>query len=344
MGSEKEGMEPMSQSNKKSVTSKDVANLAGVSQATVSRVFSRRDYVRDDTVEKVMAAAKELGYKPVTASKGLGGRETNLIAVVSLNFVNPFYQTLLIRLSEMVSAMGKQLLFVESPYEQDLDDILYRVLQYNVDAVIVLSAALSVRMSDKFSRVKVPLVLFNCQYDSRYFFSVCSDNVDAGSMVADYLVAKGYDSFGFISGKPSRQTSVFRHKGFADTLARHGFHKIAVASGDYSYSSGAKALMQIFRQGKLPRAIFCANDLMAFGAMDVARHKLGLQVPQDIAFVGFDSLEQAQWSSYQLTSVSQPVNEMVEYTQNYLHRKFTGQETSGGYVLLKTKMIERTSA
>ena len=102
--------------------------------------------------------------------------------------------------------------------------------------------------------------------------------------------------------------------------------------------------MQIFRQGKLPRAIFCANDLMAFGAMDVARHKLGLQVPQDIAFVGFDSLEQAQWSSYQLTSVSQPVNEMVEYTQNYLHRKFTGQETSGGYVLLKTKMIERTSA
>ena len=202
MGSEKEGMEPMSQSNK-SRSPPRMSPIWRESPKQRYRVFSRRDYVRDDTVEKVMAAAKELGYKPVTASKGLGGRETNLIAVVSLNFVNPFYQTLLIRLSEMVSAMGKQLLFVESPYEQDLDDILYRVLQYNVDAVIVLSAALSVRMSDKFSRVKVPLVLFNCQYDSRYFFSVCSDNVDAGSMVADYLVAKGYDSFGFISGKPS---------------------------------------------------------------------------------------------------------------------------------------------
>jgi len=334
----------MSQCVKNSITSKDVARLAGVSQATVSRVFSRRGYVREGTVQKVLEAARELGYQPPAASKELGHQNTNLIAVVSLNFSNPFYQTLLVRLSEMVSSMGKQLLFVESPYEQDLDDILYKVLQYNVDAVIVLSAALSPRMSDKFLRVKIPLVLFNCQYDSRYFFSVCSDNVDAGSMVADYLVAKGYDSFGFISGKPSRQTSVFRHKGFADTLARHGFDKIAFASGDYSYNSGAKALMQMYRQGKLPRAIFCANDLMAFGAMDAARYKLGLRIPQDIAFVGFDSLEQAQWSSYQLTSVAQPVNEMVAYTQNYLQRKFAGQETSGGYVLLKTKMIERSSA
>lgn len=334
----------MNPDEKKSITSKDVAKLAGVSQATVSRVFSRRDYVREETVEKVMEAARELGYTPNAMARGLGGHETNLIAVVSLNFVNPFYQTLMIRISEMVSAMGKQMLFIESPFEQDLDDILYRVLQYRVDAVIVLSAALSPRMSDRFSRVKIPLVIFNSQYDSRYFFSVCSDNIDAGAMVADYLVGKGYDSFGFIAGKATRQTSVYRHKGFAEGLARHGFGKPVTTAGDYSYSSGAKALIQMFQQGKLPRAIFCANDLMAFGAMDVARHKLGLRVPQDIAFVGFDNLEQSQWHSYQLTSVSQPVNEMVEYTQNYLHKKFTSQETSHGYVLLKTKLVERASS
>lgn len=334
----------MNQDSGKAVTSKDVAKRAGVSQATVSRVFSRRDYVREDTVEKVMSAAKELGYTPTPTAKGAAGRQSNLVAMVSLNFVNPFYQTLMIRMSEMVSAMGKQMLFVESPYEQDLDDILYRVLQYNVDAVIILSAALSAQMSDRFSRVKIPLVLFNCQYDSRYFYSVCSDNIDAGAMVADYLVAKGYDSFGFIAGKPTRQTSVHRHKGFADSLARHGVTDLFTVSGDYSYRSGAKALLQMFQQGnRLPRAVFCANDLMAFGAMDIARHKLGLSIPQDIAFVGFDNLEQSQWHSYQLTSVSQPVNEMVEYTRNYLHRKFTGQESSGGYVLLKTKMVERAT-
>ncbi len=327
------------------VTSKDVARAAGVSQATVSRVFSRRDYVRGETAQRVLDAARELGYAPGAATRGPGGMESNLVAVVSLNFINPFYQTLLIRISEMVSSMGKQMLFIESPFERDLDDILYRVLQYRVDAVIVLSAALSARMSDRFSRVKIPLVIFNSQYDSRYFFSVCTDNIDAGAMVADYLVGRGYDSFGFIAGKATRQTSVYRHKGFADALEKHGHAHIATAEGDYSYASGAKALLALRQQrGKLPRAIFCANDLMALGAMDTARHKLALRVPQDIAFVGFDNLEQSQWRSYQLTSVSQPVNEMVEYTKNYLSKKFAGHETSGGYVLLKTKLCERGSS
>lgn len=328
----------------KTATSKDVARLAGVSQATVSRVFSRRDYVKDETVAKVMDAAKDLGYTPNAIARGLNNQQTNLIAVVSVNFSNPFYQTLIIRMAEMINAMGKQMLFIQSPFEQELDDILYRVLQYQVDGVVILSAALSGSTSDRFSRVKIPLVVFNKHVDNRYFYSVCANNVEAGAMVAKYLLEKGYDSFGFIAGS-NRQTSEHRYRGFAAELAKHGVSnsKISLVSGDYSYRSGARALQQMCQKGAPPRAVFCANDLMAFGAMDMARQKLGLQVPKDIAFVGFDNLEQGQWQSYQLTSVAQPVKEMLEHTQGYFSRQFGQLDGSGGNVLLSTRIVERAT-
>jgi DNA-binding LacI/PurR family transcriptional regulator len=82
---------------------------------------------------------------------------------------------------------------------------------------------------------------------------------------------------------------------------------------------------------------------MALGAMDAARGKLGLRIPHDIAFVGFDNLEQSNWESYKLTSVQQPIDEMVHYTENYLRQKILNSEISGGYILMKCKLIERSS-
>ncbi|MBC8584910.1 LacI family DNA-binding transcriptional regulator [Youxingia wuxianensis] len=333
--------------NKKiSVTSKDVANYAKVSQATVSRVFSRQSYVKEETVKRVMDAARALGYTPNLIARSLNSRQTDLIAVVTVHFDNPFYQTLITKLSEMISALGKQMLFIQSPFESDLDEILDRVLQYQVDGVVVLSAAISSQMVDKFIQIKSPLVIFNKQFDSRYFFSVCSDNVDSGAMVAEFFVEQGYESFGYISGDMLKQTSGNRYKGYTQQLAKRGYHKCSVVNGDYSYQSGYEAILKMKKQegGILPQAVFCANDLMAFGAMDAVRHELGLRIPQDVAFVGFDDLEQSSWEGYQLTSVAQPVDEMVEYTKNYLYKKLNSIETSGGYVLLKCNMVKRNSA
>ena len=115
-------------------------------------------------------------------------------------------------------------------------------------------------------------------------------------------------------------------------------------NGDYTYESGYDALLRMKKKGDLPRAIFCANDLMAFGAMDAARQVLHLRIPEDIAFVGFDNVMMSEWNSYQLTSVAQPMEEMIEYTQAYLKKRFEDKPASGGYVLLKCAIVERSSS
>ncbi len=337
-------MQSKDRSKRALITSNDVARRANVSQATVSRVFSNTAQVKPETISQVLKAAEELGYRPNAIARSLTSNKTDMIAVVSVNFDNPFYQTLLIKMAHMVASMGKKMMFIQSPFEQALDDILYQVMEYQVDGIIVLSAALSSKMASEFARVRTPLVVFNKHFDGRNYFSVCSDNIDAGQLVAEHMVQKGYQSFGFISGDLLKQTSEFRFRGYTQCLEQHGFKDCIVAAGDYSYRSGHEALLSMRQKGDLPEAVFCVNDLMALGAMDAARRELGLRVPEDIAFVGFDDLEQSRWGSYQLTSVQQPIDEMIEYTKNYLSKKFENADTSGGYMLLKCKLIPRTSS
>jgi len=325
------------------ITSGDVARAANVSQATVSRVFNNSDKVRAETVEQVKRAARDLGYTPNAIARSLTSKQTDMIAVVSVRFDNPFYQTLLIKISDMIAEMGKKVIFIQTQFDQSLDDILYKVMEYQVDGIVVFSAALSAKLLDKFTRIQIPLVIFNKYFDSRNFFSVSSDNLDAGRLVADHLAERGYESFGFISGKQLSQISDFRYKGYTERLGELGFAKCQVVAGDYSYRSGYEGLLEMKRKGALPRAVFCVNDLMALGAMDAARQVLGMKVPEDIAFVGFDNLEQSAWNSYQLTSVKQPIDEMVSHTFHYLKNKINKMETSGGYILLKCKLEERNS-
>ena len=325
------------------ITSGDVARAANVSQATVSRVFNNSDKVRAETVEQVKRAARDLGYTPNAIARSLTSKQTDMIAVVSVRFDNPFYQTMLIKISDMIAEMGKKVIFIQTQFDQSLEDILYKVMEYQVDGIVVFSAALSAKLLDKFTRVRIPLVIFNKYFDSRNFFSVSSDNLDAGRLVADHLVERGYESFGFISGRQLSQISDFRYKGYTERLGELGYSKCQVVPGDYSYRSGYEGLLEMKKKGALPRAVFCVNDLMALGAMDAARQVLGMRVPEDIAFVGFDNLEQSTWSSYQLTSVKQPIDEMVSHTFHYLKNKINKTETSGGYILLKCKLEERNS-
>ena len=326
------------------VTSNDVALHANVSQATVSRVFRNTSKVRPETVSQVMKSVHELGYRPNAIARSLTSNQTDIIAVVSVNFENPFYQTILTKISSMIRSMGKKMMFIQTAFDQPLEDVLNQVIEYQVDGILVLSAALSAHLDADYTFTGIPLVIFNKHFDSRNFFSVCSDNIDAGRLVADHLAGKGYSSFGFIAGEKLSQTSEYRYRGFSGRLKELGYNDCITVPGNYTYMSGYEALLSMKDRGPLPQAVFCVNDLMALGAMDAARSKLGLRIPRDIAFVGFDNLEQSGWESYKLSSVQQPLDEMVHYSENYFRQKFLNSDVSSGYILVKCKLIERSSS
>jgi DNA-binding LacI/PurR family transcriptional regulator len=325
------------------INSKTVAKIAGVSQATVSRVFNSQVNIREETRQLVLDTAHKLGYRPNAIARSLTSRKSNLVAVVSIGVVNPYYHSNIVKISNEIQKSGRQTLFFVSTKEQELDDILAQILQYQVDAVIVLSAVLSTQMTKECARVRVPVVVFNKYTVNENVLSVCSDNVGAGWMIANYLYEKGHQRYAFIGSETFSGTSSDRQKGFLDCLAEKGIGDCVMRSVPYTYREGYEAMCSILRDIPRPDAVFCAADLIALGALDAARWEFGMDVPRDIAIIGFDNIPEASFEAYRLTTVEQKIDEMVSMAFDYLNNRLSGNPVPNGLHLFGCEIIERSS-
>ena len=295
----------------KRASSTDVARLAGVSQSAVSRAFSQGATISPRTRAKVQAAAIELGYRPNALARSLITRRTNMIALMTGDISNPHYARTVNAISLGLQKRGLHVLLFSLVEGQSVEAAVEEVLQYRVDGVIMISAALSAEVGDACAKVGVPVVLYN-----RYVFgpnvsSVRIENAEGGRRVADYLFDQGHVLIGFISGTLVDPTSGDRERGFSERIAECGAHVVARVSGGFDFAGGRAAMSEIWAAPNRPTAIFAASDLMALGAMDAARYDLGLSVPDDISIVGFDDLPEAAWPSYDLTTIRQPVEAMA---------------------------------
>lgn len=296
------------------VTSIDVANRAGVSQSTVSRVFSSRESVSEDKRKRVLEAAQELGYHPNAIARSLTTERTNIIGMVMANLTSPFYPYVLEKFLHRFQDVDKQALLFTTAPNQDVDDILMHVLQHRVDALIVTSATLSSEMADECQRYGIPVILFNRYAHNTSANAVCSDNVEGGRQVANLLLDTGHERIAYIAGLSTASTNNDREKGFTDRLRERGVVDWLREGGDFYYQSGYDAAVRLLSCNDRPDAIFCASDNMAMGAMDAARHEFGLRVPDDLSLVGFDDIPMSSWPAYNLTTIAQQVDLMIEAT------------------------------
>jgi len=303
------------------VTSKDVARYAGVSQATVSRVFSGNSAsVTPETQSAVLHSARALGYRPNVIGRMMRTRQTHIVGIVMANITNPFYPYVLEKFLQRLQQMERQVLLFTAAPEQSVDDLLPLALQHQVQALIITSATLSSAMIAECARAETPVILFNRTVTGESISAVCADNLAGGRMVAELLWETGHRHFAYITGEPDTSTQVDRYRGYRDALAERGITQIALEHGVYTYESGYRAAQTLLRQASRPDALFCANDITAIGAMDGARD-LGLSVPHDISIVGYDDIPMAAWGAYQLTTVSQEVDVMIETTLEMLIRR-----------------------
>jgi len=323
-------------------TSKEVAALANVSQATVSRVFNGENNTTEKTKQKVLDAAKTLGYRPNAMARGLTLNRSNFIAIVTINVVNPHYNAVINKVASRIQEIGREPLYFVTDEEKKLDEILTQVLKYRVDGIIILSAAISSQMAAEFEKIQIPVVVFNKYTVNKNFMTVCSDNVKAGWMAANYLYEKGRRSFAFLGSNTFLGTSKDRLRGFKDCLEEKGITDTIVKMVPYSYESGKIGLKEIFEEGK-PDAIFCAGDLLGLGVMDYAKNSLGLKIPEDLAVIGFDNIDAASWTPYNLTTFDQQIDKMLDTTFTYLDRKLHGENVEEGVTLFECEIIERES-
>jgi DNA-binding LacI/PurR family transcriptional regulator len=323
------------------ITSINVASYAHVSQSTVSRVLNEKGYVKAETTDKVLAVMRELGYQPNAIARSLTNRKTGIVALVSVNSTHSFYLNIINKISRRLSLAGKHILFFQVKFDEELEEIFKQVHQYQVDGLIIISAAVSPQITEACERINLPIAIFNRPVHNKSVYSVCSDNMHAGRLVANYLIGKGYRSFGYIGSTVMENISLKRQKGFIAELKGHGFPEPVTEQGAFTYESGWDAMGRISARGKIPRVIFCGNDLMAMGAMDYLRHQLFLSVPDDAAVIGFDAIEEGSWRAYNLTTVEQPLAQMVETICDHLLKKMNGEVTGEKKDRFICKILER---
>jgi DNA-binding LacI/PurR family transcriptional regulator len=191
------------------------------------------------------------------------------------------------------------------------DAAVEEVLRYRVRGAIVTSSVISDEMARQCGRSSVPVILFNRHAEDLGITSVCCDNVDAGRTVANLLLDAGHIRPAFLSGSDEASTNRDRKKGFLDRLAERGKSRIPIEGGENSHAVGYGAAKRLLALSPRPDALFCASDILAFGALDAIR-EAGLRVPEDMSVVGFDDVPMASWPAFNLTTVRQQREQMVK--------------------------------
>lgn len=301
------------------ITSAEVAARAGVSQSAVSRVFTPGASASKATAEKVRKAAAELGYRPNVLARAMVSGKSRIIGLVVAYLENYFYPEALEKLSTALQAQGYHVLvFMASQTADNVDSVVEEILDYQVDGIIAASVALSSDLAQRCRDAGVPIVFFNRTQAGHEFSAVTSDNVDGGRRVADLFAAGGHRRIGHIAGWNGASTQRDREAGFRAGLAAAGLPLQSREIGNFHMDQAKDAARRMFARPDRPDAVFVANDHMAFGVIDVLRAEMGLDVPGDVSVVGYDDVPPAAWAAYDLTTVRQRANVMVDRTVEIL--------------------------
>ena len=314
----------------KSVTSKDVAKLAGVSQSTVSRVFNTSSgyVVKEALREKVLAAAREIGYSPNLVARGMINGKTNMVGLVVGDSLGPFYNTIVNDFVEKIQGIGKQCIIFKVSRTERIDQVIERVLQFHVEVAVVTASAMTKVMTEEITRNDIPVVLFNRFIPGTQVSTVYVDPLDGSRKVAEYLLEKGHTNIGYVHLKFEADEETEKRIGFYSALRQKQIYQIQEETSGYNYKEGFEAGLRMLSGPNRPTAVFCTSDLIAMGVMDAARYNLGLRVPEDVAVVGYDNIEMASWKTYDLTSVCQPIANLVDETIEIIkyHLENDGEE------------------
>ena len=333
----------MSRAIKDKVTLAEVARSAGVSRSAVSRTFTPGASVSAKTRKLVEEAAALLGYRPNILARSLTTGQTGLVGLVANNFQNPAYLEIFDIFTRLLQEKGLRTLLVNLTDETDPKRSLDLLSQYQVDAVVVATSTLPVEFSSAFSQAGLPVVhAFGRDHQGDYDV-VGIDNFSAGAMGAQRLLKAGYSDIGFLGGPQFSTSTNDRLNGFLSVIDSAPNVRSRVAFVDaYTFEVGNKAMHQ-FIEGGLSQGYFCGDDMIAFGAISALKAG-GISVPEQVGIIGFNNIQMAGWESIQLTTISQPVSEIVEITVDRLLSQLElGSAFHPSVTLLPCKLVERGS-
>lgn len=293
-------------------TSKDVAMLAGVSQATVSRAFSNSANLAPETRMRVMEAANTLNYKPNALARSLVSTHSNIIGIVKGYSQNTVFAEMLSEVVYGLQRADKRVIYFEAEKNDSIDSLTDKIMQYQIEGLILMYANLTSDLTLSCRQRDIPVLQMHRYSKALRANAVLPDNARAAAEAATLFVERGFRNFVYMGGEINSSSNMERQLGFLKRLEHFGFNNPIVRNGLYTYESGRDTMRALATKLPLPCAILCGNDLMAFGAIDVLKYELGLRVGEDVALIGFDNSFIGEWPSYSLSSFAQPIAEMAQ--------------------------------
>jgi LacI family transcriptional regulator len=327
-------------------TINDVAKRAGVAPITVSRVINNSGYTSEETRRRVEAAIKELSYVPNTLARGLRSKRTNTLALVVTDITNPFFTLIARGVEDAANASGFTVIYCNTDESEAKEEEYINILvQKQVDGVLLVPAC-SNSKSVKFLRSnKIPIVLIDRSIPGFQTDLVRCNSEEGAYDLIEHLIELGHERIAAITGPRGVSTSEDRVSGYYRAMSEAGLESLAsVYYGAFTQASGYELTDQVLAQNPRPTAIFGANNFLSIGILKALRDA-NLNVPQDLAVVGFDDLPVSLIVDPILTVAAQPAYEMGQQaTQLLLKRLSDDALESNQEIILPTELIVRQSS
>ncbi len=324
-------------------TIRDVADRAGVSTATVSRVLAGIGNPKPDTAAAVVRAVQELGYRPSGVARSLRMKRTRTLGLIVTDIQNPFFPELVQAADSAARGLNYSIILGSAAYDE------HRAMHYldlmvdrRVDGLIIASSQLSDESWQWLLASPVPVVVVNAEPNGLPVPVITSDNVGGTRLAVDHLVGLGHRRIAYIRGYEGFTADLPRVEGFRRACADAGIpvSDIVEIRGDGQFEGGERATAELLASGTDVTAIVCHNDVTAIGAMRAIR-AAGKHVPRDISVVGCDDIAAAAWVVPALTTVAQQKAEMGTLAVEWLAAALDDPEHAGLAETIRIPMILR---
>ena len=330
------------------VTLREVAALAGVNPATVSRVLNpdTRHLVKTDTAQRVEAAARRLDYEPNRVARSLRTRRSYIIGVVIPDLTNPLFPPIVRGIEDALGASGYTALLANTDRDPGRTRQMFEALRgQQVDGFIMATAATEDALVADALEEGVPLVLVNRTLDRSAVSAVAPDDRGGIRQAVEHLAGLGHRAIAHIAGPQVMSTGLLRYRGFVEAMAAANLDVLdgaVVFAPSFTEDAGAAAAQQLLRALPSCTAIVAANDLVALGVYEAAA-ELGRKCPDDLSVVGFNDMLFADKFAPPLTTVHVPVYELGTQAAELLLERLQSEHAPARTLLLATRLVVRGS-
>lgn len=307
----------------------DVAKLADVSVATVSRVINRQGGVRQETEDRIVHAIKELNYIRDAVARSMVQKETKTIAVIIPDICNPFF-------SQLVSGIEKKAL--EHDYFTTLSNsndskvieskIVQHILERGVDGVIVTTADEDGDQLKPLFDANIPVIAVDRVLKKHEVDTVIIGNREGSYEAVNHLIKQGHEKIAIIRGPQDTTPGLERYKGYKLALKEHDIKEVSnwIGDGDFRERSGYKLTEKFYQLEDRPTAIFSSNNLMSLGVIKALKD-LNWELGKEVSFIGFDDIEIATFTEPNLTTVSRPMRQLGEVAFDLLFERMKKKDS-----------------